>query len=190
MAAKKSESSSQQPPDSRSALPFEPTKSRKQVDEKQSAKKAKQAAAVKKPTSDKTEAAKKAERILKKTDKKEQSTKTATLTQSAIPDAVSKRMIKRMALFSGIPTALGMSSFLVSYFAVSNAWVDLPTVAVLVISLGFFGLGVLGLSYGVLSTSWDEDRAGGLLGWSEFTTNFGRMTQAWRSARQHSKTNR
>jgi hypothetical protein len=50
--------------------------------------------------------------------------------------------------------------------------------------MGFFGLGVLGLSYGVLSASWDEDEPGTKFGWQEFKTNFGRMTAAWRSAGQ------
>ena len=36
---------------------------------------------------------------------------------SVIPDSVSQRMIKRMAIFSGIPTALGMSSFFIFFWA-------------------------------------------------------------------------
>lgn len=99
-----------------------------------------------------------------------------------IPDAVSKRMARRMALLSGIPTALGMSSFFISYFLIKNVGLMLPNVAVVLVSMGFFGLGVLGLSYGVLSASWDEDIPGTVLGWQEFTTNLGRMTSAWRSA--------
>jgi hypothetical protein len=55
---------------------------------------------------------------------------------------------------------------------------------VVLVSMGFFGLGVLGLSYGVLSASWDEEIPGTKLGWQEFTTNLGRMTSAWRSAGQ------
>lgn len=87
-----------------------------------------------------------------------------------------------MALLSGIPTALGMSSFFISYFLIKNVGLMLPNVAVVLVSMGFFGLGVLGLSYGVLSASWDEDIPGTVLGWQEFTTNLGRMTSAWRSA--------
>lgn len=97
-----------------------------------------------------------------------------------IPDVVSRRMVRRIALFSGIPTALGMSTFIVSYLVVSNDWVNLPTYAVLFVSLGWFGLGVLGVSYGVLSSSWD-DAPGSRLGFSEFRTNWGRMTQTWRA---------
>jgi hypothetical protein len=102
----------------------------------------------------------------------------------AIPEVVSKRMVRRMALLCGIPTVLGIATFFVSYFLVTNVGLKLPNVAVVLVSMGFFGLGVLGLSYGVLSASWDEDVPGTKLGWQEFTTNLGRMTSAWRSAGQ------
>ncbi|MEO1144844.1 MAG: PAM68 family protein [Cyanobacteria bacterium J06638_22] len=106
----------------------------------------------------------------------------------AIPDSVSRRMIRRMAFFCGVPTALGISSFVVSYAAVSHG-VDLPNTAVLLVSLGLFGLGVLGLSYGVLSSSWDETTPGGLVGFEQFQLNFGRMTSAWRESRQDRQSN-
>lgn len=101
-----------------------------------------------------------------------------------IPDVVSRRMVRRIALFCGIPTALGMSTFLVSYLVVSNDWLKLPTYAVLLVSLAWFGLGVIGVSYGVLSASWDEEAPGSWLGFSEFRTNWGRMTEAWRANKQ------
>jgi ABC-type dipeptide/oligopeptide/nickel transport system permease subunit len=66
----------------------------------------------------------------------------------------------------------------------TNAWFDLPNIAVVLVSMGFFGLGVLGLTYGVLSSSWDEETPGSLWGFQEFTTNWGRMTAAWRASRQ------
>lgn len=117
---------------------------------------------------------------------KEDGQKPVTRAEMAVPEVVSRRMVRRMAFFCGIPSAVGMSTFFVSYEIVINGWFKLPTAAVLLVSLGFFGLGVLGLTYGVLSASWDEDRLGGWLGWGEFTTNLGRMTEAWRSSRQKS----
>jgi len=95
-------------------------------------------------------------------------------------------MVRRMATFCGIPTALGISSFFVSYLAVTNG-IELPNTAVLLVSLGFFGLGVVGLSYGVLSASWEENSPGSLMGFSEFRTNFGRMASAWRSNKHEKK---
>ena len=104
-----------------------------------------------------------------------------TKEEMAIPDAVSKRMIQRMALLCGVPTTLGIGTFIASYIIVSNEWFKLPNVAVVLVSMGLFGLGVLGLSYGVLSASWDEEIPGSKLGWKEFTTNLGRMREAWQS---------
>lgn len=101
----------------------------------------------------------------------------------AIPEVVSKRMARRMALLCGIPTFLGIATFFVSYFLIVQVGLKLPNAAVLLVSMGFFGLGVLGLSYGVLSASWDEETPGTIFGWQEFTSNFGKMTSAWRTAR-------
>lgn len=117
-------------------------------------------------------------------------TETSTQTKrssSAIPDLVSKRMVRRMALFAGIPTALGMSSFFIFYWIVSHKLAKIPTYAVLFVSLGLFGLGVLGLSFGIFSTSWDEERVGGWWGVQEFKVNLGRTIEAWRSARKAGK---
>jgi hypothetical protein len=101
-----------------------------------------------------------------------------------IPEVVSQRMLKRMLAFSGIPTALGVAVFFVSYLLIVRQIVDLPNVAVLLTSMGCFGLGVVGLSYGALSTSWDEMRPGSLLGMDEFQVNFGRLVGAWRDTRE------
>jgi len=104
-----------------------------------------------------------------------------------IPEVVSNRMVKRMALFSGVPTALGMLSFVAFYGVVSQGLLAIPTYVVFAVSLLCFGLGVVGLSYGVFSTSWDEEQAGGGWGWTEFQLNFGRTLEAWRSNRKPGK---
>ena len=110
----------------------------------------------------------------------------ASRASMGIPDVVSKRMIRRMALLCGVPTAAGISTFIASYLIVSKGWFALPNSVVVLLSMGFFGLGVLGLSYGVLSASWDEENPGSIIGWEEFNTNFGRMRAAWRSAKPKS----
>lgn len=71
-----------------------------------------------------------------------------------------------------------------SYFVVTRDWFPLPNIASLLVSLGFFGLGVLGVSYGALSASWDEQDEGSQLGFQEFKTNLGRMFEAWKSNKQ------
>ncbi|MBD3880863.1 PAM68 family protein [Phormidium tenue FACHB-886] len=106
---------------------------------------------------------------------------------AGIPQVVSRRMARRMAFFCGVPTMLGMLTFVVSYLVVSNDLLQLPTYAVLLVSLGCFGLGVVGLTYGVLSASWEEDAVGSRLGFAEFKTNLGRTTDAWRENAQKAK---
>lgn len=103
---------------------------------------------------------------------------------SAIPDVVSKRMGRRMAVFCGIPSALGMSSLFIFYWLKIKEVVDLPPYAALAVSLGFLILGVVGLSYGLFSASWDEERAGSLWGGEEVKVNFGRMKDAWKASKQ------
>ena len=103
---------------------------------------------------------------------------------SAIPDAVSKRMGQRMAIFCGIPSVLGMSSLLIFYWVKANDIVELPPYLAFAVSFGFLGLGVLGLSYGLFSASWDEDRVGSALGGDEFKLNFERTRDAWKASKK------
>lgn len=107
-----------------------------------------------------------------------------TKEEMAIPQVVSQRMIRRVAAFCGIPTALGISALVISYLLTIYSHIKLPPIAVLLVNMGLFGLGVLGITYGVLSASWEEDRVGSLLGFGEFRTNWGRMVEGWRETRQ------
>ena len=106
-----------------------------------------------------------------------------------IPEEVNRRIMRRAALFCGIPTGLGLTTFIVSYFLVSKHIVDLPTSAVVLLSMLFLGLGVVGLSYGAISASWDEGRVGSWWGAEEFKTNFGHLRGAWKSQQQLVKAN-
>ncbi|MEM8830163.1 MAG: PAM68 family protein [Cyanobacteria bacterium P01_G01_bin.19] len=103
---------------------------------------------------------------------------------SAIPDIVSKRMGKRMAVFCGIPSVLGMSSLFIFYWLKIKEVVELPPYLALAVSFGFLGLGVLGLSYGLFSACWDEDRAGTLMGFDEFKVNLERTKEAWKASKK------
>ena len=107
-----------------------------------------------------------------------------TREEMAIPDVVNRRMVKRMAVFCGIPTGIGFASFFAGYWVNTSGLFELPNVAVLLSSLGGLGLGVIGLTYGVLSASWEEDAPGSVLGIDEFRVNFDRMRGSWRDARE------
>lgn len=118
--------------------------------------------------------------------KKSPKPRPASLEETRIPDVVSQRMVRRMAIFSGVPSVLGMLTFVLSYVVITQDLYDLPNAAVVGTSLGFLVLGGLGLSYGLLSASWTEEDVGSLLGTEQFPTNFGRMREAWKGARQAS----
>lgn len=83
-------------------------------------------------------------------------------------------MARRVAIATGLPTLMGMGSFIGSYVVVSRGLLDIPPVATLVTSGGFFLLGLVGLSYGVLSASW-ETSAGSLLGFEQVGVNINRL---------------
>jgi hypothetical protein len=96
-----------------------------------------------------------------------------------IPPAVANRMARRVGLATGIPTVLGMATFIVSYVVVSRGLLDIPPVATLLTSGAFFLLGLVGLSYGVLSASW-EDNPGSLLGFEQIGVNISRLRSSFK----------
>ncbi|MEB3256863.1 MAG: PAM68 family protein [Cyanobacteriota bacterium] len=105
----------------------------------------------------------------------------------AIPDAVANRMARRIAISTGIPTLLGMGVFIASYLLVSRHLLDIPPSATLLASGGCFLLGLLGLSYGVLSASWEES-AGSLLGVEQIPVNLSRVKASVRAMRDGAQT--
>ncbi len=99
-----------------------------------------------------------------------------------IPEAVSKRMITRSVVCSGIPTFMGIGIFVGAYFLALNG-MRLPNVVVLLVSMGCLGLGVMGLTYGILSASW-EDTDGSFWGLDEFKVNFDRMKAGYKANKE------
>ena len=94
--------------------------------------------------------------------------------RSAIPDHVSKRMVRRVLLLSGVPTLLAMGVFVLSYVLMSRGILRIEPIVTVGVSGVFFVLGLLGLSYGVLSASWD-DGPGSPLGLEQFGKNLQRL---------------
>ncbi|MGF1460571.1 MAG: PAM68 family protein [Leptolyngbyaceae cyanobacterium] len=110
-----------------------------------------------------------------------------TREETSIPEVVSQRMLRRMLLFAGIPIVLGVLVFFASYVLIVQGIAELPNVVVLLTTLGCFGLSVVGLSYGALSASWEEETKGSTFGFDEFQVNFGRLVDSWRYAREEQR---
>ena len=102
---------------------------------------------------------------------------------SAIPKEVANRMARRNAITTGIPTFSGMSVFIVSYLIVSKGIADVAPALTLLISAACFLTGLVGLSYGILSASW-EDSAGSLLGLENIRSNIGKVKDAFNALTQ------
>ncbi|WP_036485392.1 PAM68 family protein [Myxosarcina sp. GI1] len=129
------------------------------------------------------------EKTANKTAPRSRQTGKSDASLSAIPDSVSKRMARRMVVFCGVPSFLGMSSLFIFYWLSIKDIVDLPPYLALVVSFAFLVVGIGGLSYGIFSASWDENRVGSLVGVGEFKTNLQRTFSAWRENRRQAKEN-
>ena len=103
---------------------------------------------------------------------------------SGIPKYVADRMAKRIFFTAGIPTILGMSVFVISYFIVTRKIAEIPPSSTIAISALFFLLGLGGLSYGILSASWDR-APGSFLGLENIALNIQRAKAAFKPASQN-----
>ena len=110
---------------------------------------------------------------------------TNTKVQSnGIPKYVADRMAKRIFFTAGIPTLLGMSVFVISYIIVTRKIAEIPPSSTIAISALFFILGLGGLSYGILSASWDR-APGSFLGLENIPLNIQRAKAAFKPASQN-----
>ncbi|KAL2895970.1 Protein PAM68 chloroplastic [Bienertia sinuspersici] len=92
--------------------------------------------------------------------------------QGIIPEIVTNRMIKRMGLTVGAPLFIGLAFFPFFYYLKVGLKIDVPTWVPFIVSFVFFGTALLGVSYGIVSSSWDPLREGSLLGWQEAQKNW------------------
>ncbi len=106
------------------------------------------------------------------------SAKTKSKKSSGIPKNVANRMARRIAVTTGIPTFSGMAVFVISYLLITKGIADVPPALTLLISASCFLLGLLGLSFGILSCSWESSK-GSLLGFENIKPNISRMKAAF-----------
>lgn len=89
-----------------------------------------------------------------------------------VPEVVTNRMLKRITFTVGIPFAVGVAFFVLYYYLKAVRKVDVPEWLPLFTSLLTFGSAGAGITYGVLSASWDPAREGSALGWKEAQLNW------------------
>ena len=103
---------------------------------------------------------------------------------SGIPKYVADRMARRIFFTAGIPTIMGMSVFVISYIIVTRNIAEIPPSSTIAISALFFLLGLGGLSFGILSASWDKE-PGSFFGIENIPLNIERAKAAFRPASQN-----
>ncbi|KAL8521400.1 hypothetical protein ACS0TY_011792 [Phlomoides rotata] len=92
--------------------------------------------------------------------------------EDVIPEIVTNRMMSRMALSVGTPLFIGLLFFPFFYYLKVGLKIDVPNWVPFIVSFIFFGTALLGVSYGIVSASWDPMREGSLLGWNEAKKNW------------------
>lgn len=123
-----------------------------------------------------------------KTEKKRKSRRqSANKRESPIPKVVSDRMIKRALVFTGVPTVISFTILPLSLVARNREWIELSPTLVFAGSLGFLVIGFVGISYSLLSASWDEEVPGSLLGLRELKLNWRRFQDAQRANKERQK---
>ena len=76
----------------------------------------------------------------------------------AVPELVANRMLGRIIVFFGIPVFGGLSIFVAAFFASKYYDLTIPPVVIAYATQAPFILGLAGISYAILSSSWDEVR--------------------------------
>ena len=109
-------------------------------------------------------------------------TSSDSMRKEAIPRYVADRMARRVAVFTGLPTIAGMGIFVGSYLLITQGVADIAPGLTLATSGGFFLLGLVGLSFGVLSSSW-EPNPGSVLGFENLRPNIQRMRETIRASK-------
>ena len=90
---------------------------------------------------------------------------------AAIPEKVAQRMGKRMLPFVGIPLFGSMASFIGFWYMATYRDMEFQPVLVATTSLVLLAVGIVGITYSIMSASWDDDREGSFLGTEEFAQN-------------------
>jgi hypothetical protein len=74
----------------------------------------------------------------------------------AVPEIVANRMIGRIAWFFGVPVFGGLTVFVVAFFLSRKFDLIIPPTIIAYATQFPFVIGLMGITYGILSSSWDE----------------------------------
>jgi len=104
---------------------------------------------------------------------------------AVIPEKVAARMGKRMLPFVGLPLFGSMLTFVLFWYLARYKDFSIPTVLVAYATSAILILGLMGITYSVMSASWDEDREGTFIGWDEFQKNINNIKDGLQRSRDN-----
>mmetsp|Transcript_611 Transcript_611/g.1134 ORF Transcript_611/g.1134 Transcript_611/m.1134 type:complete len:299 (-) Transcript_611:152-1048(-) len=90
---------------------------------------------------------------------------------AVIPEKVAQRMGKRMLPFVGIPLIGSMASFVGFWYMATYRDMEFQPALVATTSIVLLAVGLVGITYSIMSASWDPDREGSFFGTEEFSQN-------------------
>jgi hypothetical protein len=104
---------------------------------------------------------------------------------AVIPEKVAQRMGKRMLPFVGIPLFGVMGTFVTFWYLATYKNYEFQPALVAFSTIGILGLGLLGITYSVMSASWDVEEEGSALGWEEFQKNLNSIQDGLKRTREN-----
>lgn len=104
---------------------------------------------------------------------------------AVIPEQVAQRMGSRMLPFVGVPLFGVMGTFVVFWYLATYKNLEFQPALVAFSTIGVLGVSLLGITYSVMSASWDPEVDGSLLGIDEFKTNLGNIQDGLKRTREN-----
>jgi hypothetical protein len=104
---------------------------------------------------------------------------------AVIPEKVAQRMGKRMLPFVGIPLFGSMTTFVGFWYMAAYRDMEYQPALVAASTIVVLAVGLVGITYSIMSTSWDTDREGSGLGLDEFSKNLGNIKEGLSRSKQN-----
>jgi len=104
-----------------------------------------------------------------------------------IPEVVAQRMLGRMLPLAAVPIFGGIALFVGFYIAATKWDLEIQPTVVAYATTAPWLLGLAGLTYGILSASWDPEVEGSFLGTEEVKLNLSRIADGLRRAGENER---
>jgi len=106
---------------------------------------------------------------------------------ATIPEKVAQRMTKRMIPFVGLPLFTVLATFVGFWYLATYGDLELQPTVVAYSTIAILIASLLGITYSVMSASWDPDVEGSALGVDEFQTNVNNIKEGLQRSTQNAR---